>query len=177
MTITDDQRAGWLSAATARPPKATCARCAPALFFVCLDCQEEEVRRDRVLREAVPALLDEADRLRGALMKISAIRDGIVGLQGFNFSEHAYPLVAVLGEAGFPGVGYEIASKNLGTLIEQRDRAEAELERVRPVYELVVSWRKLWSAHESGVRTGDINGIVEEIIRAVDAANAKEHGR
>ncbi len=66
-----------------------------------------------------PMLLDEIERLRGALQKVSDIRDSIVGLQGFDFSEHAYPLVAVLNEAGFEGAGYKIARKNLGTLIDQ----------------------------------------------------------
>ena len=73
----------------------------------------------------------ERDRYHVALTKISAIRDSIVGMQGFNFSEHAYPLVAALDEAGFKGAGYEIARANLGTLIEQRNRAEAERDQAR----------------------------------------------
>lgn len=68
----------------------------------------------------------ERDKLRAALTKINAIRDSIVGAQGFNFSEHAYPLVAALEEAGYEGAGYGIASANLGTLIEQRDTANLE---------------------------------------------------
>lgn len=75
---------------------------------------------------ALSAAKAEVERLTNALTKISAIRDSIVGCQGFNFSEHAYPLVAVLDDAGFKGAGYEIASKNLGTLIEQRNAAERE---------------------------------------------------
>jgi len=69
------------------------------------------------------ATIVELNSMKTALSKISDIRDSIVGQQGFNFSEHAYPLVAVLGSVGFPGKGYEIARENLGTLIEQRDRA------------------------------------------------------
>jgi hypothetical protein len=72
--------------------------------------------------------LSVSDMLR-ALEKISEIRDSIIGKQGFNFSEHAYPLVAALGSVGFKGLGYEIASKNLGTLIEQRDAAIARAEK------------------------------------------------
>ena len=64
--------------------------------------------------------------LEATLTRISAIRDSIVGMQGFNFSEHAYPLVAALDEAGFKGAGYECAKANLGTLIEQREAAEAK---------------------------------------------------
>ncbi len=77
------------------------------------------------------ALVDEITRLRAALEKISAIRDSIVGTQSFNWSEHAYPLVAALNAAGFEGVGYKIASANLGTLIEQIKSAEADNERLR----------------------------------------------
>lgn len=72
----------------------------------------------------------EVDKLRAALTKVSAIRDSIVGRQGFNWSEHAYPLVAALGEVGFKGAGYEIAKKNLGTLIEQIEAAEADVARL-----------------------------------------------
>ena len=38
---------------------------------------------------ALPGLIAELRAAREALTKISAIRDSIVGLQGFNFSEHA----------------------------------------------------------------------------------------
>lgn len=61
--------------------------------------------------------------LLDALEKISAIRDGIVGMQGFHFSNHAYPLVAALDAVGFPGAGYEIARKNLGTLLDLAESA------------------------------------------------------
>lgn len=72
----------------------------------------------------------ERDGYRDALQKVSDIRDSIVGMQGFNFSEHAYPLVAVLNAAGFKGKGYEISRASLGTLIEQRDKAEADRDRL-----------------------------------------------
>ncbi len=72
----------------------------------------------------------ERDAAHAALRKISDIRDSIVGMQGFNFSEHAYPLVAVLDAAGFKGAGYKIARANLGTLIEQVKAAEAEVARL-----------------------------------------------
>lgn len=68
-----------------------------------------------------------------ALRKINAIRDSIVGYQGFNFSEHAYPLIAALDEAGYKGMGYEIARENLGTLIEQATAAEARCAAALPL--------------------------------------------
>lgn len=67
--------------------------------------------------------------------KVSAIRDSIVGAQSFNWSEHAYPLVAALGEAGFEGVGYQIARENLGTLIDRAERAEAQVAAARTFIE------------------------------------------
>ena len=70
-------------------------------------------------------------RYTTALRKIDGIRNSIVGMQGFNFSEHAYPLVAALGEAGFEGDGYVLSAKNLGTLIEQRNAAERERDEAR----------------------------------------------
>jgi hypothetical protein len=95
---------------------------------------------ERLQRELAAAQA-ENERLTAALTKISAIRDSIVGCQGFNFSEHAYPLVAALDAAGFEGACYEIASKNLGTLIERANKAEAEVDRMRPVYEAAKEWQ------------------------------------
>ena len=79
----------------------------------------------------VAALRAEVERLSTALRKVSDIRDSIVGAQTFNFSEHAYPLVAVLDGAGFKGAGYEIARANLGTLIDNCKRAADERDALR----------------------------------------------
>lgn len=101
---------------------------------VVLTCHRPADRNGLVaLRNAAPALIERArraDQLTEAMAKISAIRDSIVGCQGFSFSEHAYPLVAVLNAAGFKGAGYEIARKNLGTLLDRNKALEAELRNV-----------------------------------------------
>lgn len=65
-----------------------------------------------------------AEELHGALTKIDAIRNSIVGCQRVNWSEHIYPLVAVLGEVGFEGQDYESARENVGTLIDRANSAE-----------------------------------------------------
>lgn len=67
--------------------------------------------------------------------KVNEVRKSIVGMQGLNFSEHVYPLVAALNEAGFDGGTYEANRKSLGTLIEQTKAAETELaaERLKTV--------------------------------------------
>lgn len=88
-----------------------------------------DLMRVKALTERLIKAEQERDALRVAMQKVSDIRDSIVGMQGFNFSEHAYPLVAVLDAAGFKGKRYEIARANLGTLIEQRDGAQEAMRR------------------------------------------------
>jgi hypothetical protein len=69
--------------------------------------------------------------LLSALTKIDAIRNSIIGAQKVNWSEHVYPLVAALDEAGFPGQPYEQARENVGTLLEQINKAEQDNARLR----------------------------------------------
>lgn len=83
---------------------------------VCID-RDDAIARAEKAEARVQTLTTLAE-------KVDAIRNDIVGRQGFHFSEHGYPLVAALQEAGYPGVGYEIAVQNLGTLIEQTKAAE-----------------------------------------------------
>jgi hypothetical protein len=100
---------------------------------------------------------NELIKFRTALNKISAIRDSIVGKQGFNFSEHAYPLVAALDEAGFPGAGYEVASKNFGTMLERTTKAEAEVVQLRIII-----------ADQAHHRAADLAKIAEQSARIVE---------
>ncbi len=74
-----------------------------------------------------------------ALAKIDAIRNDIIGRQTINWSQHIYPLVAALGEAGFEGEGYEEARGKAVTLIDriqtteaERDKLQAQLDRIDP---------------------------------------------
>lgn len=75
---------------------------------------------------------DEAQkRAWTALKKINEIRNSIIGLQTINWSEHIYPLVAALNEAGIEGLGYPINRERFGTMLERTLAAEkrvAELE-------------------------------------------------
>jgi hypothetical protein len=68
----------------------------------------------------------EKDLFKAVLIKIDAIRNSIIGFQRVNWSEHIYPLVAALDEAGFEGAEYEKARADAGTLLEQIKRAEQE---------------------------------------------------
>lgn len=85
----------------------------------------------RLERERLAEALVEAKRLRQFGEKVNAIRNSIVGSQSLNWSEHAYPLVAALNEAGFEGADYPTARANVGTLIQRAMKAEAEIEQMK----------------------------------------------
>lgn len=91
-------------------------------------CEHQETKLSE-LRAKLEQAEERAAKLDAALVKVNCIRNSIVGMQGFNFSEHAYPLVAALDEAGYEGLPYPEARANLGTLIEQTKRAEERAEQ------------------------------------------------
>lgn len=74
--------------------------------------------------DALTALQARVGELEGALTKIDAIRNSIIGCQSVNWSEHIYPLVAALNEAGFEGQEYESAREGVGTLIDRANASE-----------------------------------------------------
>ncbi len=81
------------------------------------------------LADDIRALLEENKRLEAALIKINEIRNSIVGLQAINWSEHIYPLVAALDEAGcVVGMSYPENRKNFGTMLERTNKAEARID-------------------------------------------------
>lgn len=84
----------------------------------------EQQRRDLIaLRAQVATLTAMAE-------KVNAIRNSIIGAQTVNWSEHVYPLVAALNEAGFKGLDYAEARENVGSLIEQVATLTAENGRL-----------------------------------------------
>lgn len=116
-----------------------------------------------------------AERAEVALTKISAIRDSIIGMQGFNFSEHAYPLVAALKEAGYSGTEYEIARQNLGTLITQRDAAIARAEKAEAQLAKVTREQDELAAAINRFKEADaeFTKILDERQRALDVVRGK----
>ena len=74
---------------------------------------------------AIADALTELETLRAALAKINVIRNSIVGAQTMNWSEHIYPLVAALNVAGYEGQPYPEARAYIGSVLDQRDAAEA----------------------------------------------------
>lgn len=63
-----------------------------------------------------------------ALQRVNEIRNSIIAVQGFNWSEHAYPLVSALDGAGFVGAPYPETRKNIGTIVEQNDALRAQVD-------------------------------------------------
>jgi hypothetical protein len=64
------------------------------------------------------------ERFRAAIEKINDIRNSIVGLQKLNWSEHIYPLVAALNEAGMVGMEYPEARGHFVSLLERANRGD-----------------------------------------------------
>jgi hypothetical protein len=111
---------------------------------------DEEIAEVRasLVRDAHGALWEErllatVDRERAArekaetcLAKIDAIRNSIIGRQGVNWSDHIYPLVAALGEAGYPGEGYDVAHKKEQGLFDRLEHAEARVVALEKLFEM-----------------------------------------
>ncbi len=66
-----------------------------------------------------------------ALERINQIRNSIIGTQTLNWSEHVYPLVTALHDAGFEGMSYPEGREYYGTLVERAVKAEDEVERLQ----------------------------------------------
>ncbi len=109
-----------------------------ALLLDAVEMCEQHAAAKRLLpklQEELRTRTRERDEAHTALTRISAIRDSIIGCQKFNWSEHCYPLVAALDEAGFKGATYPEARENCGTLIERCNAAEAELASAKSAAE------------------------------------------
>lgn len=81
----------------------------------------------KIVTARVSALEAEKAALRTAMEKINDIRNSIVGFQKISWSEHIYPLVIILDDAGFAGAGYEAARNTAGTLLQNLAVAEARV--------------------------------------------------
>lgn len=70
-------------------------------------------------------------KLQTLLEKIHEIRNSIVGLATFNWSEHMYPLVAALGEIGLDAEGYDISRPRFSTMLKRTVKAEKQVEELK----------------------------------------------
>lgn len=79
------------------------------------------------LLDALDAAEKRVAELEAFGAKVNAIRNSIVGMHGFSFSKHAYPLVEALDAAGFVGLGYSEERANPATLVARVRELEAAL--------------------------------------------------
>lgn len=86
---------------------------------------------DEAVQKTAEYMMGLVDRYRLALLKINIIRNSIVGLQTLNWSEHIYPLVAALNEAGMVGMEYDDARPYFGTMLERTNLAEEKEAKLR----------------------------------------------
>lgn len=141
--------------------------------------RRRHTRWNRDVAADLRAILAQIDALEAALTKIDAIRNSIIGCQRVNFSEHVYPLVAALDEAGFKGQDYETSRKNIGTLIERTNAAEARaeaseqrlsaaLEEVERLTPKPCAHEEMFSAvHRAGPMTAeDYDEVIADMRRA-----------
>jgi hypothetical protein len=77
------------------------------------------------------------EKNKTALLKINDIRNSIIGFQKINWSEHIYPLVAALDEAGIEGMGYPKAREYYGSLMERCNKAEAAEKGLREALDAI----------------------------------------
>ncbi len=105
------------------------------------------------------ALCDSHDKLLGVVEKINELRNDAVGLQSCGISSFLYPLVAILGDAGIEGEGYDVARPRINTIFTQRDEA---------LKLLTLAWRRI--RHKSNPFEGEHNsdGTIERINELVE---------
>lgn len=114
---------------------------------------------------------DELRRLHAFGEQVNAIRNSIIGLQMINWSEHIYPLVAALDEAGFVGLEYDTARANVGTLIERANKAEAENKQLQASLDVLAD---AWNKRNAKEAASDLPAERERLRAAVAAAVAQE---
>lgn len=85
--------------------------------------RDEETRTTNIGLTELDALCDSHDKLFGVVDKINKLRNDAVGLQSCGISSFLYPLVAILGDAGIEGEGYNEARERINTIFTQRDEA------------------------------------------------------
>lgn len=104
-----------------------------------------------MVADAISSLREENERLRKALEKVDAIRNSIIGFQNVGWSDHIYPLVAALEDAGFNGKGYDVMRTEIRTMLEaerQLSASQAQLNTYREALEPFAEWVDAMEANE-----------------------------
>ena len=122
-------------------------------------------------------LVSKMKEMQKALDKINIIRNSIVGFQTINWSEHIYPLVAALNEAGFEGMPYPEAKEYFGTLMEQRNELAQAIAGHDCDPDSEDKSKGCWFCNcEGGHRQDCVTIKVKEYIRDDDAQPSDEGG-
>lgn len=125
----------------------------------------------------IDGLMAENDKLRIGLAKINDIRNSIIGCQKMNWSEHIYPLVAALNEAGIEGQNYPEAREYVGTMLERTLAAENAVDGLRSALKLAIDHIEHMAAHLSNRGTGYSFESLGEDMQGLKAALATTEGK
>ena len=133
----------------------------------CGEVRDRERVAPRLCRGTRPVTQREKDletrvqQLEAALHKINDIRNSLIGLQTFNWSEHAYPLVAALDAAGFEGMNFDAAFHYYGSLLDRAVKAEGALATAR---------LDVWREVERIIDRSDVFEVIDALREAIEAA-------
>ncbi len=101
-------------------------------------------KRTDGIRRVLTEVTAENARLREALEKIDAIRNSIIGFQTVGWSDHIYPMVAALEEAGFEGKGYDKMRTEIRTMLAAEAQLKAAREHIEQLSELLKIIKEHW---------------------------------
>jgi hypothetical protein len=124
----------------------------------------------------IDGLMAENEKLRSGLSKINDIRNSIIGCQKMNWSEHIYPLVAALNEAGIEGQHYPESREYVGTMLERTLAAENQADGLRAALKLAIDHIEHMAAHFSNRGTGYSFESLGEDMPGIKAALATTEG-
>lgn len=99
-------------------------------------------------------------KYKTALDAINVVRNSIVGLQRFGFSEHAYPLVAALDKAGIEGMPYDTARPHFEGLLGRALEAEATAKSLTAERDYLRA-REAWLRRYAQAEVDDIEQVHE----------------
>jgi hypothetical protein len=123
----------------------------------------------------------ERDKLAAAIAKINKIRNDIVGSQAVNWSEHVYPLVAALNEAGVEGMPYpearEVVATRIARLREveaERDEARSQLAALRAAVEVRLASKNVLEANDAERR---LRAVAKDTVAAAEAHDRKTEAK
>ncbi len=107
-------------------------------------------------------LVAEVRQLRA---RVAALEDVSEPPKGVNWSEHVYPLVAALKEAGYEGEAYNVARERAETLHARVEQLKTQRDAARGrLNGLAVMFRhNAGTSYEALITEADYDALIEEI--------------